>query len=81
MAQNAVHGAMAGFTGFTLGTVNNRGAMIPISEITKASRKVESSDRAWQRLIAATGQPSFLNDAEEVAQNVLLQTPEKTEKE
>jgi len=71
LAQNAVHGAMAGFTGFTLGSINNRGAMIPISEITKASRRVEPSDRSWQRLIAATGQPAFLNDEETVAERAM----------
>ncbi|KAL8539526.1 hypothetical protein ACS0TY_001220 [Phlomoides rotata] len=31
LAQSAVHGAMAGFTGFTVGPVNSRHAYIPIS--------------------------------------------------
>lgn len=30
LAQSAVHGAMAGFTGFTVGPVNSRHAYIPI---------------------------------------------------
>jgi 6-phosphofructokinase 1 len=30
LAASAVHGAMAGFTGFTVGHVNNSVAMIPI---------------------------------------------------
>jgi 6-phosphofructokinase 1 len=29
LAQNAVHGAMAGYTGFTVGPVNGRHAYIP----------------------------------------------------
>lgn len=60
---------MAGFSGFTVGTVNNRSTMIPLTEITKSSRKIEAHARAWQRLIAATGQPSFLNDEENVGMN------------
>ncbi|KAG5616540.1 hypothetical protein H5410_016364 [Solanum commersonii] len=31
LAQSAVHGAMAGFTGFTVGPVNSRHAYIPIN--------------------------------------------------
>ena len=31
LAQNAVHGAMAGFTAFSVGLVNNRIVYIPIS--------------------------------------------------
>ena len=30
LAQNAVHGAIAGYTGFTVGSVGLRMAMIPI---------------------------------------------------
>lgn len=31
LAQSAVHGAMAGYSGFTVGPVNSRHAYIPIS--------------------------------------------------
>lgn len=31
LAQSAIHGAMAGYTGFTVGPVNSRHAYIPIS--------------------------------------------------
>jgi 6-phosphofructokinase 1 len=31
LAQNAVHGAMAGFTAFSVGLVNNRVVYIPIN--------------------------------------------------
>merc|ERR1712087_645784 len=33
LASNAVHGAMAGYTGFTSGIINSRSAMIPIEII------------------------------------------------
>lgn len=51
--------------------------MIPIEEIIKFSRNVEPSDRAWQRLIAGTGQPSFLNEVEEdrvIVENIAPRT-------
>ena len=35
LAQSAIHGAMAGFTGFTVGPVNGRHAYIPTSVIIK----------------------------------------------
>eukprot|EP00742_Colponemidia_sp_Colp-10_P001562 GILJ01001679.1.p2 GENE.GILJ01001679.1~~GILJ01001679.1.p2 ORF type:complete len:309 (+),score=50.58 GILJ01001679.1:2185-3111(+) len=37
LAQNAVHGAMAGYTGITVGLVNNRSVYIPITQITAVS--------------------------------------------
>jgi len=66
LAQNAVHGAMAGWTGFTVGNVANRTCMIPINEIANppVPVNIKANDRAWQRLLASTGQPSFLNDDE-----------------
>ncbi|XP_010546134.1 PREDICTED: ATP-dependent 6-phosphofructokinase 4, chloroplastic isoform X2 [Tarenaya hassleriana] len=59
LAQSAVHGAMAGFTGFTVGPVNSRHAYIPIS-VTETTNKVKLTDRMWARLLASTNQPSFL---------------------
>jgi len=57
LAQNAVHGAMAGYTGFTIGHVNNRVSLIPLDEITVegSGRKIHPEDRTWQRLLASTG--------------------------
>ncbi|RVW79252.1 ATP-dependent 6-phosphofructokinase 3 [Vitis vinifera] len=36
LAQSAVHGAMAGYTGFTIGIVNGRHAYIPFHDVGKA---------------------------------------------
>lgn len=36
LAQSAVHGAMAGYTGFTVGPVNSRHAYIPIAVSTSS---------------------------------------------
>jgi len=59
LAQSAVHGAMAGLTGFTVGPVNGRHALLPITEVVKESSQVNPGDRMWARLLASTGQPSF----------------------
>ncbi|OWM79430.1 hypothetical protein CDL15_Pgr022842 [Punica granatum] len=64
LAQSAVHGAMAGFTGFTVGPVNSRHAYIPISRVTETTNTVRLTDRMWARLLASTNQPSFLNHPE-----------------
>ncbi|GMY17528.1 ATP-dependent 6-phosphofructokinase 3-like [Fagus crenata] len=61
LAHSAVHGAMAGYTGFTVGPVNGRHAYIPFNRITEKQNKVVITDRMWARLLASTNQPSFLN--------------------
>jgi 6-phosphofructokinase 1 len=60
LASNAVHGAMAGFTGFTVGHINDSVAMIPVLSLGRPNR-IEKDNRAWQRLLAYTGQPFFQN--------------------
>ncbi|KAK4431695.1 ATP-dependent 6-phosphofructokinase, chloroplastic [Sesamum alatum] len=61
LAQNAVHGAMGGYTGFTVGPVNGRHAYIPINRVTETTNTVKLTDRMWARLLASTNQPSFLS--------------------
>ncbi|CAA6671642.1 unnamed protein product [Spirodela intermedia] len=61
LAQSAVHGAMAGYTGFTVGPVNGRHAYIPFYRTTETQRKVVITDRMWARLLSSTNQPSFLS--------------------
>ncbi|XP_076905519.1 ATP-dependent 6-phosphofructokinase 4, chloroplastic-like [Bidens hawaiensis] len=64
LAQSAVHGAMAGYSGFTVGPVNSRHAYIPIGRVTEATNIVKLTDRMWARLLASTNQPIFLNKHE-----------------
>jgi 6-phosphofructokinase 1 len=60
LGQMAVHGAMAGYTGITVGKVDERFVMLPIHAIAgKGSRKVDVSSRFFERLMATTLQPSF----------------------
>ncbi|KAJ0977440.1 hypothetical protein J5N97_012914 [Dioscorea zingiberensis] len=61
LAHSAIHGAMAGYTGFTVGPVNGRHAYIPFYRITETQNKVVITDRMWARLLSSTNQPSFLS--------------------
>ncbi|KAK8581789.1 hypothetical protein V6N12_071997 [Hibiscus sabdariffa] len=61
LAQSAVHGAMAGYTGFTSGLVNGRQTYIPFNRIIEKQNKVVITDRMWARLLSSTNQPSFWN--------------------
>ncbi|GFQ07670.1 ATP-dependent 6-phosphofructokinase 3, partial [Phtheirospermum japonicum] len=60
LAQSAVHGAMAGYTGFIVGPVNGRHSYIPFQKINEKGNKVVITDRMWARLLSSTNQPSFL---------------------
>ncbi|XP_060208408.1 ATP-dependent 6-phosphofructokinase 6-like isoform X2 [Lycium barbarum] len=61
LAQSCVHGAMAGYTGFTSGVVNGRQTYLPFNRITEKQNKVVITDRMWARLLSSTNQPSFLS--------------------
>lgn len=59
LAHSAVHGAYAGYTGFSAGPINGRNAYIPIDIIAGYQKKVQLTDRTWQRLVSSTGQPEW----------------------
>lgn len=71
LAYNSVHGAMSGFSGFCTGLVHNRCCYIPIDMLKQGNRRIKPKSRKWQRLLAATGQPSFLNDEDRLAKTAL----------
>jgi 6-phosphofructokinase 1 len=59
LASGVVHGAMAGFTGFTVGMVNNHSVLIPIPAlVAKSPRQLNSRGRTWDRVLSITGQPN-----------------------
>mmetsp|Transcript_1861 Transcript_1861/g.1534 ORF Transcript_1861/g.1534 Transcript_1861/m.1534 type:complete len:91 (+) Transcript_1861:3-275(+) len=61
LAHNAVHGAMAGYTGFSCGKCDQRYVMLPFKAITgRNPRQVNTAGRWFARMIMFTGQPSFL---------------------
>ncbi|CAN6441387.1 unnamed protein product [Victoria cruziana] len=59
LAHSAIHGAMAGYTGFAVGPVNGRHAYIPIHTLIEKQHQVCPTDRMWARLLSSTNQPSF----------------------
>lgn len=59
LAQNAVHGAMAGLTGFSTGLVGNSAVYLPIPQLVATSpRQMSPYGRTWERILAMTGQPN-----------------------
>jgi len=59
LAQNAVHGAMAGYSGFSTGLVNKHQVYIPIPLLCATSpRSMDPYSTIWERIIAMTGQPN-----------------------
>lgn len=62
LAQNAVHGAMAGYTAFSTGIVRNATCWIPIKTINIAGiNNISVYDRTWQRLLGSVKQRSMIN--------------------
>eukprot|EP00741_Cyanophora_paradoxa_P009724 tig00001623_g9421.t1 len=59
LAHSAVHGAMAGYTAFTTGLVNQRVVMIPFGDICGRPQRVDPRGRMWGRLLTSTGQPDL----------------------
>lgn len=58
LAQNCVHGAMAGLSGFSVGICNNRTCFLPMSAIVSNSpRRIDTNGRTYDRMLAITGQP------------------------
>lgn len=69
LAYNSVHGTMSGFSGFCTALVNNKSCYIPVDLLTQGNKKIQPKSRKWQRLLAATGQPSFRNNEELAARD------------
>jgi len=65
LGANAVHAAMAGYTGVTVGAVNTHHAVLPTDYVTAAPRVVDVRGRTYNRMVAALGQPHHWGDATE----------------
>jgi len=60
IAQNAVHGGMAGYTAFTSGLVNNRTVLLPMKLVTATSPSfLNPLGRTWERVLSSTHQPKW----------------------
>jgi 6-phosphofructokinase 1 len=63
LAQSAVHAALAGYTGFSVGLVNNRLVLLPITAITAHSpRRLNARGRTYERVLQLTRMPDPLSD-------------------
>lgn len=59
LAHSSVHAAMAGFTGFCGGPVNNHNVLIPLEMIAGKQAKLNPAGRVWQRVMSSTQQPAW----------------------
>jgi 6-phosphofructokinase 1 len=77
LSHSAIHGAMAGYTGFCVGQVNGRHTYIPFHRVIQKRNKVCITDRMWARLLSSTNQPSFfsLKDVKESKQSEMTKPP------
>jgi len=57
LAQNAVHGAMAGKTGFVAGIWSGIFTYLPIADTIREKEKIDMESELWWNVIEATGQP------------------------
>uniref|UniRef100_J3MYI4 Phosphofructokinase domain-containing protein n=1 Tax=Oryza brachyantha TaxID=4533 RepID=J3MYI4_ORYBR len=60
LAHSAIHGAMAGYTGFVSGPINGNYAYIPMAEVAEAENPVDTMDHKWAWVRSITNQPDFL---------------------
>ena len=62
LAQNAVHAAMAGRTGFVVGNWNAQFTVLPIPIAVKNRKKISTEDELWSNVVETTGQPKILHN-------------------
>lgn len=60
LAQNAVHAAMAGRTGFVSGYWNTQFTLLPIPAATQSRKRIDIEGELWSNVLETTGQPSSL---------------------
>jgi len=62
LAQNAVHAAMAGRTGFVVGHWSSQFTVLPIPITIKHRKRISAEDELWSNVIETTGQPKILHN-------------------
>lgn len=60
LAHSAIHGVMAGYTGFVAGPINGNYAYIPLEDVACAKNPVNTKDHNWSWVRSVTNQPDFL---------------------
>ncbi|XP_068637877.1 ATP-dependent 6-phosphofructokinase 2-like [Aristolochia californica] len=59
LAHSAIHGVMAGYTGFVPGPINGNYAYIPVEEVAVVQNKVDAKDHKWAWVRSVSSQPDF----------------------
>lgn len=59
LANAAIHGVMAGYTGFVTGPIHGNYAYIPLDVVAKAKNEVDTKDHKWAWVRSVTNQPDF----------------------
>lgn len=62
VAHSAIHGVMAGHTGFVTGPVNGNYVYIPLEDVAVAKNEVNVKDHKWAWVRSVTNQPDFVKD-------------------
>ncbi|XP_059437886.1 ATP-dependent 6-phosphofructokinase 2-like [Corylus avellana] len=62
LAHSAIHGIMAGYTGFVAGPINGNYAYIPLEEVAQAKNEVDIKDHKWAWVRSVTNQPDFVRN-------------------
>ncbi|XP_062161533.1 ATP-dependent 6-phosphofructokinase 2-like [Alnus glutinosa] len=62
LAHSAIHGVMAGYTGFVAGPINGNYAYIPLVEVARAKNEVNIKDHKWAWVRSVTNQPNFVRN-------------------
>lgn len=60
LAHSAIHGVMAGYTGFVSGPINGNYAYIPLEEVAQAKNVVNTRDHKWAWVRSVNNQPDFV---------------------
>ncbi|KAK2984258.1 hypothetical protein RJ640_010217 [Escallonia rubra] len=60
LAHSAIHGVMAGYTGFVSGPINGNYAYIPVEEVAQVKNEVNTKDHQWAWVRSVTNQPDFV---------------------
>jgi 6-phosphofructokinase 1 len=61
LGQYAVHAGMAGKTGILVALMKDEYVHLPLNTVT-SSRKVDSQDNTWLRVLETTGQPPSMKN-------------------
>ncbi|KAJ4790645.1 ATP-dependent 6-phosphofructokinase [Rhynchospora pubera] len=59
LAHSAIHGVMAGYTGFVSGPINRNYGYIPLEDIATTKNVVDTKDHTWAWVRSVTNQPDF----------------------